>query len=518
MKPSWSGFCRFGHEGYLATDDGPVTDAPASFMQTGFLAALSIVSATKSAFPYAGRLITPNLAAVLIGNAHEHRRSRAIYLAMLPIEEVARRVGRPLKGPDDFTAEALLEYMARDPGNECLLLTFQGDLQEFLSGGGHWTSRARAIVRTLLDEPPNYTVARSRMEPLVIHQPRLTILTSLNPAVLPELPRAGAEVASGLLSRLLTIVPANLDGTEVGLDYIPPRIILPGQLKADNVARMATLLFERAEAAQPFVGFAPDARGIFVDWCKSHEDQIRTGRARDERFTTLQRYLPDHLIKLACLYQIDYDPESVEVTRTALEEAVRFIAVAHSAIRRFEQPEGGLALSAYDQQLLEVVGALHRATSLGDKYKTLSFSQLKRLASRIPGKDFDALLVDLSDRGIIEYTAPGKGESGRGRQCKLILDPNHVALMLTGARSAPLLQLVGGPTDAASVGPPTSSGEKRVLSGGMVPAWAREPPRATTPLPADAEPTSIYTSDEDMTAFYDSMLADKAANDGDPTT
>lgn len=510
------------------TPSGPVTDAPPSFMQAGFVAAMSVAVAHKVSIPHAGRLVTPNAAIVLLGNAHEHRRSRAIALALLPVEEVARRVRRPLKGPDDFTAEALLEYMARDTGNECLLLTFQGDLQEFLSGGGHWTSRARAIIKTLLDEPRDYTIVRSRQEALIIHQPRLTILTSLNPAILPELPRAGAEVASGFLSRLLTVVPANLEGTQVGLDYVPPRIRLPGQLTADNVARMATLLHERSEAARPFTGFAQDARAVFEDWCGAQEDQIKTGRVRDERFTTLRRYLPDHLLKLACLYQVDYDPEMQEVSRVALEEAMRFIAIAHGAIRRFEQPEGGLALSTYEQQTLEIVGALHRSTSSGDAYRTMPVAQLKRQTPRIPGRDFDAVVRDLGDRGIIDHKDTDK-DNHKAASCRLLLEPNQVALMLLGSRSTPSLRLLtegSAPPEAGGTSPSEGAkeaaggaisvfGEKRVIPGGKaprgtgrVPRWAKEPPPLPKASPGeDEEPTSIWGSGEEQAGFREDLEA-----------
>ena len=345
MKPPWPGFLRDFHDVLVRGQDPPITDAPASFVHAAALAALAVAVASKVTFPYATRLITPTFHAAIVGNTHEHRRSTAMGLARRIVSDYSARVRRPLLVDTDFSAEGLVEYMARDPANQNLLLTF--DIEAFY-GGAWWGDKARRLIIRLLDEADPSQSLRTGKEPLIIQRPRVCILAALNPAALPQIPKAGAEFHTGFLGRLLTILPANEDGSRVGLDYRPPRIHLPSLIREGDATMVGAMLHERAEVATAFEKFSQQGQKLFLEWAAAHQGRVDFDQA-DSRFQTLSKHLPDHLVRIAALYQVDLDPDSREVGLRPVEEAIRFIEVAHQAVAHLGGADRAVALSEYDR-------------------------------------------------------------------------------------------------------------------------------------------------------------------------
>lgn len=448
MKPHWSGFLKSFHDVLIRGQDPPITDAPFTYLQAAALAALSVAVSHKVTIPYAGRMIAPQLAAVLLGNAHEHRRSRAIYFGCQVVNELSQKVRRKLLGPDDFTAEALLDFMSKDVNNQNLLLTFNSDLQDFLTTTHAGSGRMKTIVRALLDEPNDYTIVRSGKEPVVIERPRLTILTSLNPAALPQLPKSQAEFATGLCARLLVVMPGDETGDQVGLDYLPPRVAVPSRVRGDQLETVAKLLHERGEACGPFEKLSQQAERFFKDWLDEHHQRAPLDVEVTGQFTTLHRYLPDHLIRLGGLYQVDLDPTCDEIGLAPMEVAAKFIEVTRKAIYRLGATDRPVAFTEYERALRDVVRVLHRTSLKGDTYAPLPAWELRRRVGWIRGKELDDILLDLAGREVVSVVKP----NNRGSTVTLLLKPHQAAAIIgDGTIVTPTAVLLGSGSDADAV-------------------------------------------------------------------
>ena len=426
--PKEPGFCRFFLDTLARGGNVPLTDAPDSFVLAGALYALATAILDKTTFPVAGALITPTFAGVLVAPPVRYRRSTIIHLATQVVEEFEEQSKRDRRGPDDFSADALIEHMGQGPDYQNVGLTFATDFESFLSGGQAWNERARSVLCGLLDGRGEFRSARAKAQTVRIERPRLSILTALNPRVLADLPKAHREFSGGLVSRLLPIPPADDAGFEVGLGYQPARVQRPRTVSRSDLAKAGELLHERWKATTAFEGWEPNAGSLFDEWDDAHEAWLLENyELKHGLYGDVLAGLPTHVLRLACLYQVDIDPEAIAVTRGALEYAMELARVVRHGITQLGSPRNVMApINTSEVALNQVLRALHALATRGDVYAPVAGARLYE-AVRLSKRAVDEAVDDLIGREIIS-----KNNKGRGFQVQFLHAPSAVLARLLG--------------------------------------------------------------------------------------
>ena len=427
--PKESGLCRFFLDTLVRGGAVPLTDAPDSFVLAGALYALATAVLDKTTFPVAGSLVTPTFAGVLVAPPVRYRRSTIIHLATHVIEEFEEQSRLSRRGPDDFSADALIEHMGQGTEYQNVGLTFATDFESFLSGGQAWNERARSVLCGLLDGRGEFRSARAKTQLTRIERPRLAILTALNPKVLADLPKAHREFSGGLMSRLLPIPPADDAGFEVGLGYQPARVQRPRTVSRSDLAKGGELLNERWKATTAFEGWEPDAGSLFDEWDNAHNAWLLENYELNHGlYGDVLAALPMHVVRLACLYQVDINPEASTVTLTALEYAMELARVVRHGITQLASPRSGVApINTSEVALNQVLRALHSlAMREGGVYAPVAGARLYD-AVRLSKRTVDEAVDDLIAREIV-----AKNSKGRGFQIQFLHAPSTILARLLG--------------------------------------------------------------------------------------
>ncbi|MCP4962746.1 MAG: DUF3987 domain-containing protein [Actinomycetia bacterium] len=233
------------------------------------------------------------------------------WAAQLDLEHIDTPTIRRLIA-DDITPEALGELLA-DNGGHLAVISAEGD---FFDGLGRYAERGRepnisAPLKAWSGDP--IIVNRAGGREYEVHDPRIAMTLTVQPAVVKALWANDQFAGRGLVHRVMVAQPAHRVGSRT---FDNPEA--DQQTLAAWAAHLETLHGSLTSGSR--YQLTPDAYQAYKAWQREHEAKLTDGW---ERIVSSVSKIEDTALRVALLLHLCTDPTSVEVDLHDLERAMQ---------------------------------------------------------------------------------------------------------------------------------------------------------------------------------------------------
>lgn len=286
------------------------TDAPIEFGLAGALSCISGIALNRRWIDRGASGIRPSVYFMLTAGSSVARKSTAVDLA----KDMLEAVEPERMGPEDFTAEALVDWMrgskgadGERKGRSTVYLPMPEYGQYLAVSGGYGGSVAATLCR--LYDGGDFTRSRIGRGTVTIMQPRVTVLAACAYGMF-ERYMQQADWVTGLYARFLFVEPKAPRN-----HFEAP----PATPKAEKDRARAALheLKRQLSASACAVSILPQAEALYKDFAKT------INRTEDPVEAAHRERLLNAVWRIALLYQLDIDPE-LHIGPDAMDRACVF--------------------------------------------------------------------------------------------------------------------------------------------------------------------------------------------------
>lgn len=327
------------------------TDAPPDFHIHAGMAALSVALGNRVWCDGWARPIYPNLWMVVIAPSGF---GKSVPLDMS--QSLLQKAGLADSVlPDSFSQEALYGVLQSNPVGVFYLQEFASFLgtlnREYNAGALSWL--------TALFDVPEIDRRVLKSGPVELRRPCITILGASSPDWFSESYRA-SSLRGGFLARFL-FCPSSTAGPYIG--HPGPRDDAAEAIMAYHLKQVSELE-GRADLSRVW--------GKFNDWDRTARERLRTDCPPE--FTGMRSRAGTLVLKASMLFHVSDDPETLTVTPSDLDKAIRYVEHSHKLAEQYLSEE--VAHDRDDADRLRLIEIVRRSGGRCNWSKALKDSHL----------------------------------------------------------------------------------------------------------------------------------------------